>query len=293
MGYLHINNLYKDQRILNYGSECYVLEKIHGTSANVRFNKGNLSFFSGGENYNNFVKLFNEADLLRLFNEEFDAKNDHVIIYGEAYGGKQQGMSHTYGNELRFIVFDIMINDVWLDVPWMTNLAEKLGFEVVPWHKVPLNIATLNQYRDMPSEVAKRRGIIEDKPREGIVIRPLIETTINEERIMAKHKTDKFNERRTFVDVTPEKLKVLEKAMEIVHEWVVEERLIHVMDHIKADLKRDLEVKDIPTIINYMVEDIEREAKDEIIMSKETKKQIGNKTVSLFKSWLQKQTLGE
>lgn len=64
---MHLANLYKDQRVLNYGSECYVLEKVHGTSANVRFNKENLSFFSGGENYNNFVKLFNETDLLRNY----------------------------------------------------------------------------------------------------------------------------------------------------------------------------------------------------------------------------------
>ena len=30
MGYMHIDNLYKDQRILQF-KECYALEKIHGT----------------------------------------------------------------------------------------------------------------------------------------------------------------------------------------------------------------------------------------------------------------------
>ena len=34
MGYRHIDNLYKDQRILLF-RECFALEKIHGTSAHV------------------------------------------------------------------------------------------------------------------------------------------------------------------------------------------------------------------------------------------------------------------
>ena len=34
MGYRHIDNLYKNQDILLF-RECFALEKIHGTSANV------------------------------------------------------------------------------------------------------------------------------------------------------------------------------------------------------------------------------------------------------------------
>ncbi len=35
MGYLHIDNLYKNQTIRLF-RECYALEKVHGTSAHVR-----------------------------------------------------------------------------------------------------------------------------------------------------------------------------------------------------------------------------------------------------------------
>lgn len=34
MGYMHIDNLYKNQDMLIF-RECYALEKIHGTSAHV------------------------------------------------------------------------------------------------------------------------------------------------------------------------------------------------------------------------------------------------------------------
>lgn len=41
MGYQHIPNLYKEQAILAQ-SECYALEKIHGTSAHIKFKAGSL-----------------------------------------------------------------------------------------------------------------------------------------------------------------------------------------------------------------------------------------------------------
>ena len=56
--------------------ECYALEKIHGTSANIRFKKNkefvegnNLStilFFSGGTKHGTFVKMFDEKELLKI-----------------------------------------------------------------------------------------------------------------------------------------------------------------------------------------------------------------------------------
>ena len=48
MGYRHIENLYKSQTILQF-RECWALEKIHGTSAHVRWSDGKVWFHSGGE----------------------------------------------------------------------------------------------------------------------------------------------------------------------------------------------------------------------------------------------------
>ncbi len=44
MGYLHIENLYKNIDIMQF-KECYAMEKIHGTSAHVRFKDGEVAFF--------------------------------------------------------------------------------------------------------------------------------------------------------------------------------------------------------------------------------------------------------
>lgn len=53
MGYMHIDNLYKNKDILLL-KECYALEKVHGTSAYVIWNGTELRFFSGGASYEQF-----------------------------------------------------------------------------------------------------------------------------------------------------------------------------------------------------------------------------------------------
>src|SRR3990167_1592959 len=103
MGYMHIENLYKNQEILMF-KQCYAMEKIHGTSAHIAYKDGNVTYFSGGEKHSNFITLFDNNFLLEKFKES--GVGDKVI-YGEAYGGKCQGMSATYDKELRFVAFDV------------------------------------------------------------------------------------------------------------------------------------------------------------------------------------------
>ena len=119
---MHIENLYKNQLILLF-RECYALEKIHGTIVHITFktNPSNraqwqVTFFAGGESYNKFVSLFEKDKLLQSFLEFGIDPEKEVTIYGEAYGGSQQGMSHTYGLNLKFIVFDVQIGDLLVEV---------------------------------------------------------------------------------------------------------------------------------------------------------------------------------
>lgn len=279
MGYLHIDNLYKNQTILLF-KECYALEKVHGTSAHVRFAASavDLEFFPGGVSRTNFVALFDKEALLAGFAA---IGEPNIVVYGEAYGGSCQAMKNTYGSELRFIVFDIAINDMFVDVPTMEKLAQGLGLEVVPYTRVPTNVQVLDELRDKPSEVAHRRGCGTDKPREGIVLRPLIELHGNNgERIIAKHKGAAFEERKTVQKVQPpEKLVVLAQADAIAEEWVTEMRLTHVLDK----LPQGLGLEATKQVINAMIEDVTREAAGEIVDSREARNAIGKRAAKLFK----------
>jgi hypothetical protein len=288
MSYLHIDNLYKNQEILLF-KECYALEKIHGTSAHISFRRGltpdqkadytyEIKFFSGGEKYDNFVKLFNTEWLKEIF---IKLNIDNMTVYGEAYGGKQQGMFATYGKELKFIVFDVKIGNYWLSVPQAEEIAKQLGLEFVWYKKIPTDLVAIDFERDDFSVQSFRNGI-GNKKREGIVLRPLIEVIKNNgERIIAKHKRPDFQETKTPREITPNKLKVLEEANTIAEEWVTPMRLSHILDKIENPT-----IEKTPDVMKAMIEDIEREGKGEIIESKDARKAISRKTAILFKQHL-------
>lgn len=288
MSYMHIENLYKAREILEFKT-CYALEKIHGTSAHVAYRDGVLRLSSGGESAERFAKLFDREKLSTAFAAKFTPL-DPVTVYGEAYGGKQQGMSKTYGAELKFIAFEVKVGDVFLSVPKAFTLATDLGFEFVDYVCIETNMDAINEQRDRPSTQAARNGIMEPKLREGVVLRPPFEVvTNNGRRIIAKHKREEFSERGTpkFEDLDPTRRMILEKAEAIADEWVTPMRLSHVIDRLISEREdKDVSMKDTPVLIVLMNEDVTREASGEIVGSPEVRKHIGQKTVKLLKERL-------
>lgn len=274
MGYMHIDNLYKDQAILLF-RECYALEKVHGTSAHISVKDGQLRLFSGGVSHTEFAALWPDKDSLLASFRGRDA-----TIYGEAYGGECQRMSYLYGNDLRFVAFDVRIEDHWLEVPKAEGFATQVGIPFVPWVRIPADLKSIDDARDAPSEIARRHGIA-SRPcdREGVVLRPIVELLRkNGSRIIAKHKSAHFRETsspRKVVD--PAMMEVLAEADAIAAEWVTPMRLDHI-------LGRGIECSEenIGKLIGLMVEDVEREASGEIIASKEARKAIGHATKILI-----------
>ena len=316
---MHISNLYRPeaQTILLF-REVYALEKIHGTSAHISFTftisreipEGRWlpSFFSGGESNSKFVSLFNQESLLASVNNLGTPRDKVITIFGEAYGGSQQGMSATYGKSLKFIVFDVQVGETWLNVPDAEDVAKKLGLEFVHYVKCSLikatakvnhavigiiewivetNLSEIDAERDAPSVQAKRNGILEDRPREGVVLRPLVEMTLNNgSRIIVKHKGDSFKETATARPIVdPAKLVVLEEATAIANEWTTNNRLEHILQ--KLPQPHDMSL--VPKLIPAMIEDIYREGSGEFVESDAVKKAIGKKVVELFKAHLNSQ----
>lgn len=281
MGYLHIKNLYADQRILAF-KECYALEKIHGTSAHIAWIDGTVRLSSGGEPPARFAALFDVEKLAAAFREIGHPK---VTVYGEAYGGKQQAQAWRYGPQLRFVAFDVKVDDRWLRVPDAEQLVTRLGLEFVAYVVVPADVAALDAQRDAPSDQARRNGVAGDQPREGVVLRPLAEYTDEYgERIIAKHKRDEERETATPRRVVdPAQQQVLTAAAAIATEWVTPTRLDHVLD--KLPPGRGIE--HMRDVIAAMVEDVEREAGTEIVPSREARAEIGKATAKLFKAKLQ------
>jgi hypothetical protein len=289
MGYLHINNLYRDQQILQF-KRIYALEKIHGTSAHISWNNGRVGFFSGGESYDRFVNLFNPDALEEAFLAKFGSEPRHVIIYGEAYGGKQQGMSATYGPDLKFVAFDVNIDGSWLQVEQAHNFVRHFGIEFVDYEQIDSTLAEIDRCRDLPSTQAARNGAADAHLtiREGVVLRPVFEVTLNNgARLIAKHKRDEFRESKSpAVEKNPE-LKL--RASAFVEEHVTAMRFEHVVDQLIRERENKLvEMTDIPALIELMRQDVLREEGDGLAFNdseaKTLGKAIGAKVVKFVKA---------
>jgi hypothetical protein len=287
MGYLSINNLYKPaaQCILQFKT-LYALEKIHGTSAHIRYKDGELTFFSGGEKHEKFVNLFDQDALLAAFNERFGAGVVDVTIYGEAYGGKQQGMSATYGPDLKFVAFDVELNGRWLDVPQAASLTRSVGLEFVDYAEIPSTMADIDGERDRPSSQAIRNGITEPRIREDIVLRPPFEVTMGYgERCIAKHKRDEFRETKTARTVNKESHL---KSLDIAEEYVTAMRFEHVVDQLlRTRDDKQLDMPDIPDLIKLMCADVLKEGDNLVITDEKSfNKAVGAKVVKMLKARL-------
>lgn len=287
MGYLHIENLYKNKTILMF-RECYALEKIHGSSAHVAWRTNDemeaINLFAGGGSHENFSKLFDIPAMTEVFRKMGHAT---VTIYGESYGGSMQKMSDVYGKEGRFIAFDVQVGDTWLNVPNAEEVVLALGLEFVPYVKTSTDVDALNALRDMRSRVAVRRGMGHDKVSEGVVLRPLIELHDNRgKRIICKHKGEAFNERTNTPHVDDARATVLSDAQAVAVEWVTEMRLTHVLDKMPPEKKAEL--RNIPDVGSAMVEDVYREAKGEIVESRDVERAIRTATGRLFKTRITK-----
>ena len=75
-------------------------------------------YFCGETNEQMFEQMFGEND---------------VILFGEGYGAKiQSGGDYTDGTSVDFILFDVMINGLYLERRNVEDIATTMGIDVVP-----------------------------------------------------------------------------------------------------------------------------------------------------------------
>lgn len=299
MGYLSILNLYRAQEILEQ-PEVFALEKIHGTSSHITFvrqaceytdnhgvtSQGNFHYHGGGISGAEFKKLF-DTDTLE---PRLSAIEGHKItVYGESYGGKLQKNQWRYGDTIKFVAFDVMIDYQWLTVPEAHSLATSLGLEFVHFVRIPTTLAEIDKWRDATSEQAIRNGVTTaDGPfirREGVVLRTVSETPDKRgNRLIVKHKRAEERETKTERVVDISKLEILKGARAIAEEWVTATRLQHVLDKMEGpvvDMTRTREV------ISAMIADVHREGAGEFEPGPTVNAEIGKRAAQLLKQYFE------
>lgn len=149
-------------------------EKIDGTNIRIHWDGHTISF--GGRTdraqipnhlMDRLNELFSNDTTEELFEQLFGEKE--VILFGEGYGTKIQKVGNLYRSDVSFILFDVMVEDMYLARNNVESIATSLGVEVVP-------IVLEGTISDAVEFVKNRpNSMIGQAPMEGVVGRPKVE----------------------------------------------------------------------------------------------------------------------
>jgi hypothetical protein len=174
-----------------YLADCLWIftEKVDGTNIRVMFDGENITF--GGKT--DRAEL--PKPLLERLKERFscevgvfkDQFPDGVCLYGEGYGAKIQ-KGGKYREDQDFVLFDVKVNDLWLQRHNVEEIANYFGLDIVPI----IGHGTLYKLVSVASNgYCSQWG---DFNAEGIVARPSIELVSRRgHRIITKIKYKDFS----------------------------------------------------------------------------------------------------
>ena len=157
-------------------------EKIDGTNIRIGWN-GNDVQFAGRSDQAKLpgqLRIYMEEHFTYdLLNSIFQDSGDITLI-GEGYGGNIQKMGKAYGNDQRFIFFDVFVEPnedrkfgIWLERSAVQDIAVQLSIPCVPivfTNKLMIGYMKLKE-RPKYTSLLSRTGA----PMEGLVARPQIE----------------------------------------------------------------------------------------------------------------------
>lgn len=166
-------------------NEWEFTEKIDGTNIRVVFEEGVVYFKGRKDKSQILVPLLQHLEHTFIpIQDIFGSKG--VCLYGEGYGpGIQKG--GKYRNSNSFILFDVMINGIWLSRKDVEDIAKMLKIDAVP-------VVASGTLHHMVTLVEQGfDSVWGNFEVEGIVARPKIELlTRNGDRVITKLKCKDF-----------------------------------------------------------------------------------------------------
>ena len=149
-------------------------EKIDGTNIRVHWDGHEISFAGRTDRaqipnhlMDKLNEIFSNVSTEELFEQMFGEKE--VILFGEGYGAKIQNIGSRYRSDVSFILFDVMVDGMYLARNNVESIATSLGVEIVP---IVLE-GTISEAVEFVKN--KQNSTIGHAKMEGVVGRPKVE----------------------------------------------------------------------------------------------------------------------
>lgn len=160
-------------------------EKVDGMNIRVQWENDRVYF--GGRTDRAQLPAFLYTKLYELFSTAKFVGLPPLCLYGEGYGARiQKGGGRYIPDGVGFVLFDVMIDGLWLRCDDVEDIAEKLAISTVPV------VACCN----ISGAIAYVQGMEScwgDFPAEGLVLKPAVELqTRRGHRIITKIKQKDF-----------------------------------------------------------------------------------------------------
>ncbi len=204
--YTHLSNLRDYPHVFADGEEVYVTEKIHGANARVALIEGER--MAGSYELRRKQPESNAPDKASLYWHVWDmsgiaalvdtvslwgvlsGRHRQVIVFGEVYGPKVMG-GFPYDapkQDVKFVVFDIMVDGVYLDFQRVFALCLVHGVPTVPvFGTIPYSLQAVH-------DLAEGQTMLGGKTiREGVVVRSVREQShLDVKRKVLKYHSDSW-----------------------------------------------------------------------------------------------------
>jgi len=175
-------------------NEWIFTEKIDGTNIRILWDGHKFTF--GGRTdkaqiptplFRRLTDMFLNDEMEQVFEQKFG--ENIVMLYGEGYGVKIQN-GGAYSDKQDFILFDVEINEVYLEKKNVNDIASSLGLNVVP----TVDVGEFNNIENAVEYVkTKPQSYLGEKIMEGVVGVPKFRLfDENGDRLIVKIKTKDY-----------------------------------------------------------------------------------------------------
>lgn len=139
--------------------------RFDGKGDNSQINTNLFSYLQKTFTIDAFKKAFMTAH--NIEGSEIETYPLKVILYGEGYGAKIQKGGGLYRKDVAFILFDVWVDNWWLQRKDVKDVADKLGIRYVP------EIGIMSIDKAISYVKSKPNSLISEEPKEmeGIVAR--------------------------------------------------------------------------------------------------------------------------